>query len=96
MKNITVSVDEETHHLARVRAAELGTSVSALVREFLKTLVTYRDGGPEGPPHAHENESERRRRLVDSVFKEVRATRPGFSASNNIPRSELYRSSEVC
>ena len=42
MKNITVSVDEETHRLARIRAAELGTSVSALVRGYLKTLVCKR------------------------------------------------------
>ena len=42
MKNITVSVDEETHRLARIRAAELGTSVSALVRGYLKTLVRKR------------------------------------------------------
>ena len=42
MKNITVSVDEETHRLARIRAAELGTSVSALVRGYLKTLVHKR------------------------------------------------------
>ena len=27
MRNITVSVDEETHRLARIRAAELDTSV---------------------------------------------------------------------
>ena len=31
MRNITVSVDEQTHWLARIRAAELDTSVSALV-----------------------------------------------------------------
>ena len=43
MKNITVSVDEETHRLARIRAAELDTSVSALVREFLRSLA---DGNP--------------------------------------------------
>ncbi len=42
MKNITVSVDEETHRLARVRAAELGTSVSALIRGYLKTLASER------------------------------------------------------
>ena len=42
MKNIIVSVDEETHRLARIRAAELGTSVSALVRGYLKTLVRKR------------------------------------------------------
>lgn len=42
MKNITVSVDEETYRLARIRATELGTSVSALVRSYLKTLVRKR------------------------------------------------------
>ena len=36
MKNITVSVDEETHRLVRIRAAELETSVSALVRNYLQ------------------------------------------------------------
>ena len=40
MKNITVSVDEETHRQARIRAAELGTSVSALVRGYLRDLCT--------------------------------------------------------
>ena len=39
MKNITVSVDEETHRLAHIRAAELDTSVSALVKEFLQSLA---------------------------------------------------------
>ena len=38
MKNITVSVDEETHRMARIRAAELETSVSALVRDYLRIL----------------------------------------------------------
>ena len=42
VKNITVSVAEETHRLAHIGAAELGTSVSALVRGFLKTLVCER------------------------------------------------------
>ena len=35
MKNITVSVSDEIYRRARIRAAELGTSVSALVAEFL-------------------------------------------------------------
>ena len=42
MRNITVSVDEETHRLARIKAAELDTSVSALVREFLSRIATVR------------------------------------------------------
>lgn len=38
MKNITVSVDDETYRLARVKAAERGTSVSAMVREYLNSV----------------------------------------------------------
>ena len=43
MKNITVSIDEGTYRLARIRAAELDTSVSALVRGYLMSLVRDRD-----------------------------------------------------
>lgn len=39
MKNITVTVDDELYRRARVRAAENGTSVSAVVREQLQTYV---------------------------------------------------------
>ena len=35
MKNITVTLDEETYRKARIRAAELETSVSAVVRKYL-------------------------------------------------------------
>lgn len=39
MKNITIAVDDETHRAARIRAAELGTSVSALVKVYLHGLA---------------------------------------------------------
>lgn len=39
MKNITVKVDDATYHRARVRAAEAGTSVSAMVRDFLNSQI---------------------------------------------------------
>ncbi len=48
MKNITVSVDDEIYHRARIRAAEKRTSVSALVRRALQELAglptTQQDG----------------------------------------------------
>jgi hypothetical protein len=49
MKNITVSVDEETYRRARIWAAERGTSVSAVVKCILTTLParTY------SPPRRH-------------------------------------------
>ncbi len=39
MKNITVSVDDETYRRARIKAAERDASVSALVRQFLVELA---------------------------------------------------------
>lgn len=38
MKNITVSVPDEVYREARIRAAERGMSVSALVAEHLRSL----------------------------------------------------------
>ncbi len=44
MKNITVALDDETYRRARIRAAELETSVSAVVR---KLLTEFAAGGWE-------------------------------------------------
>jgi len=38
MKNITVSVPNEVYRSARIRAAERGSSVSALVAAYLRSL----------------------------------------------------------
>ncbi|MBA4748459.1 MAG: hypothetical protein H2056_07075 [Sphingopyxis sp.] len=38
MKNVTIALDDETHRRARIRAAEMGTSLSALVKEYLTNL----------------------------------------------------------
>jgi plasmid stability protein len=38
MKNITVSVPDDVYRSARIRAAERGKSVSALVGEYLRSL----------------------------------------------------------
>jgi hypothetical protein len=38
MKNVTIALDDETHRRARIRAAELGTSLSALVKSYLIDL----------------------------------------------------------
>ena len=90
MKNITVSIDEETHRAARIRAAELDTSVSALVRSYLVSLVRDRSGRASPGMEPAEMERERRRRLLNEVFEDIRATRSGFSASDNMSREALY------
>jgi len=39
MTNVTLTVDEEVLRRARIRALELGTSVNALVRDYLAQLA---------------------------------------------------------
>ena len=38
MKNITVAVSDDVYRTARIRAAERGQSVSALVADYLRSL----------------------------------------------------------
>ena len=90
MKNITVSVDEQTHRLARIGAAELDTSVSALVRDYLENLVADRTGGAADNGPIVEPEAERRRRMLREAIEDIRATSPEFRAADNLPREELY------
>ena len=90
MRNITVSVDEETHRSARIRAAELGTSVSALVRNYLRSLSRDRLGGESvsqcgavttgGLPHTQ----------LDEVVADFEARGVGLEMKNNLTRDELY------
>ena len=86
MRNITVSVDEGTYRLARIRAAELDTSVSALVREYLGTLAVE---GTTGGARA-KGEAELRRRLLDDVIADFKARGVGLRMADNLPRDELY------
>jgi len=74
MKNLTVSLDDETYRRARMIAAERDTSVSALVKRFLVELT------------AGETELERLKRLEQEARERV----VHFSASDRLPRDELY------
>ena len=65
MKNITVSVDEQIYRRARVRAAELDTSVSAVVRRFLERFA------------GEQTEFERRKRLQSDTLASIRSFRAG-------------------
>jgi len=74
MKNITVSLDDETYRRARMIAAQRDTSVSALVKRFLVDLASG------------ETEFERLKRLERTTRERITA----FSASENLSRDELY------
>ena len=89
MKNITVSVDEETHRMARIRAAELDTSVSALVREFLRSLARNRPVvSISTVPNQEELPVVLRPRDLDEVLADFDAR--GVGVSERLTRDELY------
>ena len=89
MKNITVSIDEHTHHQARIKAAELGTSLSALVRVYLNRLAAEPLMN-EVPELGAEVLQERRRRLIDEAIAEITANGGGLRMSENLTREALY------
>lgn len=90
MKNITVSIDEETHRRARIKAAELGTSVSALVRDYLRSLTPDGSNGSVADEQQSETPLERRIRLMNAVIEDITAKGGGLRMSDNLTRDELY------
>ena len=90
MRNITVSIDDDTYRRSRIRAAELGISVSALVRTYLQSLAG--DAGCESGAAARETESsaELRRRKLDEVLVDFDARGVGLRSRDNLTRDELY------
>ena len=74
MRNITVSVDDETYRRARVVAAERDTSISKLVKEFLSGLTNK------------ESEFDR----MKAREKELRERITSFTASDRLSRDELH------
>ena len=89
MKNITVSVDEETHRLACIRAAELDTSVSALVRQFLRNLIGSRSVVIVSIANGKEETAiDLYPRDLDEVLADFDAR--GLGVSERLTREELY------
>ena len=87
MKIVPVPIDEETYRLSRDRAARLGTSVPALVRNYLNSFIRNAGGG--GDP-SEETEIARRRRLAE-VLADFEARGVGLrSMADNLPRDALY------
>ena len=74
MRNITVSVPEEVYRQAKIKAAEQGRSVSALVAEFLSKL------GEE------DDEFERLLAQQEEVLAEIES----FRAGDRLGRDQLH------
>ena len=80
MKNITISIDDKTHHLACIHAKEMDTSVVALVEEYLKNLAS----------EVEESERQRRRRRLKEVVADITANGGGLRMEHNLSREDLY------
>ena len=85
MKNITVSVDDETHRGAQIRATQLGTSVSDLVRGYLMRLA-----GEQLDRLGVGFGSELRPRDLDEVIADFDSRGVGLDSRDNLTRAELY------
>lgn len=73
-KNITVSVPDDVYRAARVRAAERGTSVSALVGEYLRGV-----GDSDGEFARLESQQQR---VLDGIER--------FSARDRLSRDQVH------
>ncbi|HLI38144.1 MAG TPA: DUF6364 family protein [Streptosporangiaceae bacterium] len=74
MRNLTVSIPDDVYRRARILAAERGSSVSALVSEFLRSLSEGRD--------EFSRLEARQRRIQDEIRH--------FSARNRLRRDEIH------
>ena len=74
MRNITVTVDDNTYKRARIAAAERDTSLSALVKAYLEQLASI------------ETETERLKRQE----REIRSRIEAFTASDKLSREDLH------
>ena len=74
MKNITVSVPDDVYRSARIRAAERGSSVSAIVTEYLRSL--------SGTGAAFTRLEAQQRRIQRQIKH--------FSATNRLGRDEVH------
>ena len=75
MKNITVTVDDETYRRARIKAAERDTSVSGLVKRFLTELA------------AGESNAEQLKRQERALRERIVA----FRAGDRLSREDVHR-----
>ena len=83
MKNVTVSVTDEVYHRARIRAALMNTSVSALVRDALDEIA------------GSETEFERLRAEEKAIRRRLAGRDRPFSAGLRLSRNEVHERDAV-
>lgn len=89
MKNITVSVDDDTHQIVQIRTAQMGTSVSALLREYLSSLAREESDESNIGPGLELRPSD-----SDEVIADFDSRGSGLHPEDNLTRDELYDESD--
>jgi hypothetical protein len=74
VKNITLAVPDDVYRAARIRAAEEGRSISALVADYLRSL--------SGRGVEFARLEDQQRRIQDEIT--------GFRASDRLARDEVH------
>ena len=85
MKNITVSVDDETYRVVQIRAARMGMSVSALTLGYLNSLAQEESDGVDMAFGF-----ELRPRDLGEVIADFDSRGVGLDSRDNLSRAELY------
>lgn len=75
MRNVTVSIPDDVYRAARIHAAERGSSMSALVAEYLRSLSD------------RDSEFER----LEALQKQIQEQITGFGAGDRLSRDEAHR-----
>ncbi len=81
MKNITITLDDEIYRLARIKAAEQTTSVSALVKAFIIQLT-----GEKGP----ETKFQRLQREEEALRAHLCSRGLSLNPAHHLSRDELH------
>ena len=74
MTNVTLSIDEEDLKAARITALQNGTSLNAVVRDFIKNYI---------------GQAQRNNELADSILQTMSES-DYSGASRKVSRDELY------
>ena len=84
--SILVSVDDETHRRARIRADQLRLSVPELAASALASAVETVDLSEDACEEVPGGDQPG----LDDLIRRIRATHPDFRAADNLTRDQLY------
>ena len=84
--SILVSIDDETHRRARIRADQLRVSVPEFAATVLASAVEMVDISGDTPEGGAPS--------LDDLIGRIRGAHPNLRASDNLTREQLYRRAE--